>query len=55
MKVLKIVIGTYILLNSISLYAESTNECMKYWSENLLHLSRFWERWNVKIFGSMEK
>ena len=33
MKVLKIVIGTYILLNSISLYAESTNECMKYWSE----------------------
>jgi hypothetical protein len=33
MKVLKIVMGTYILLNSISLYAESTSECMKYWSE----------------------
>lgn len=33
MKVLKIVIGTYILLNSINLYAESTNECMKYWEK----------------------
>ena len=33
MKTLKIVLGSYILLNSMNLYAENVNECMKYWSE----------------------
>lgn len=33
MKMLKIVLGSYILLNSMNLYAENVNECMKYWSE----------------------
>lgn len=33
MKMLKIVLGLYILLNSMNLYVENVNECMKYWSE----------------------
>lgn len=33
MKTVKIIIGSYILLNSMNLYAESAKECMKYWQE----------------------
>ena len=39
MKLLKIAVMTYLLLNSINLYAESAKECMKYWSKPAVQVS----------------
>ncbi len=45
MKLLKIAVMTYLLLNSINLYAESAKECMKYWNEPVV---------GIKVLGEVE-
>jgi len=39
MKLLKIAVVIYLLLNSINLYAESVKECMTYWSKPAVQVS----------------
>lgn len=39
MKTAKLVMGPYILLNSMNLYAEKAQDCMKYWHEPAVQIS----------------
>lgn len=36
---LKTVVATYVLFNSVALYAESSKECMKFWSEPAVQIN----------------
>lgn len=39
MKIAKVLIGSLVLLQSVSLYAESSKQCLKYWNEPVVEIS----------------